>query len=74
MKSIQELFSELDGHARQVSQIKNLLADLAFRPHMGDDDKIRLAKAFIQETKDTLNEMHYIVSMFKDNKPKVEVL
>lgn len=74
MKDIQELFQQLDGPARQVCQIKSLLGDLAGREHMGDDDKIRLARAFIQESRDLLNEMYYLTTTFKDNKPKVEVL
>jgi hypothetical protein len=68
MDELQGLFSELDKEARRVATLKDLLAGLYQRPNMEDADKLRLARTFIMETRESLQEMEYIISVYKANK------
>lgn len=60
-----KLFSKLDGEARKVCQLKDLLAGLKVREGMGEDDKLRLARAFISETVNTCYEMEMAITSRK---------
>lgn len=74
MEELQGLFSELDKEARKVSMLKDLLAGLYQRPNMDDVDKLRLARTFIMETRDSLQEMEYIISVYKAEKVREGLL
>lgn len=63
MSEIRELFRSLDKEARKVATVKDLLSGLVVRD-MPDVDKLRLAKAFIHETKESLMEMLYIIDQY----------
>ena len=60
-----KLFSKLDGEARKVCQLKDLLAGLKMREGMGDDDKLRLARAFISETSGLCFEMSFEITKYE---------
>lgn len=61
----QALFSELDKEARKVGALKGLLADLLLRQNMGEEDKLRLAKAFLLECQESLHEMNFAITKYK---------
>lgn len=73
MSEFDKLFSKLDGEARKVCQLKNLLAGLKMREGMGEDDKLRLARAFISETSGLCYEMSCEISKYERLYLKKEV-
>lgn len=68
-----KLFSKLDGEARKACQLKDLLAGLKMRPGMGEEDKLRLAKAFINETSSLCFDMGFEIRNYENYHLKKEV-
>lgn len=68
-----KLFSKLDGEARKVCQLKDLLAGLKMREGMEEADKLRLARAFISETSGICFEMSFEITKYKGSHLKKEV-
>lgn len=73
MSEFDKLFSKLDGESRKVCQLKDLLAGLKVREGMGEDDKLRLARAFVSETYDLCVGMSYEITKYMDLHLKKEV-
>ena len=65
MYTFKELFSVLDSEARKLGEMKGLFAGLYMRENVSEEDKIRLAKAFISEAQESLHEMSYALKSYQ---------
>ena len=66
MSDFQKLFQELDQESRKIATLKDLFAGLYMREGMEEIDKLRLAKTFLNEAREGLLEMDYLISQYRD--------